>query len=1168
MAERKERKIQTSPKETTASHVMSARPKAPMIAYVEQCRVEDGGRIPGDQYVLFGARKLSADVPPHDASRSDLEALSDFSVSWRSSLNPIRPTLAGDTSWTFAKVLLPDGTAIETGCLSCHEVHAEGGTDFLNFRITNATVTSFAVWVLAGASGGNSDANARVALRANNGTPVGHATPQKDSRCGCTRFAVENASRSDLFTLAIHGDGKGPLTLSGLAFSAMADSRHAGETATDTQEIVRLDLKKNGVRDLYKDPAQPIERRVDDLLGRMTLEEKAGQLNQQFSEHTIQRLPDLFPDIRAGRISSFIWGMVSPGLRKQWMMGSTCLRNQLQRVAVQESRLGIPIMFGMDIIHGASTVFPSAIGLACAFEPLLFERAQAVAAREARALGIDWSFAPMCDMARDPRWGRVVETCGEDPHLSSLCNAAQVRGLQGDNMAAADKVAACLKHYVGYSAVTGGRDKNGTDLDEWSLQNTHLPPFRAGIAAGAMTLMSGFNEIDGIPAAASHHALTEILRGQLNFGGFVVSDWGAVGQMIKWGYARDLADAARLALPAGNDMDMYSKAYVKHVPSLVRAGDIPPEVLDEAVRRVLRVKFMLGLFDRPYTDEAASHPAQLHPDAIAIARECAAKSVVLLKNDGGVLPVAPGVRKIALIGPLADDAKEMLGSWNGYGEWGVSLAAGLKARFPDTSITVVKGCDVSTTPRIMTLQDGSVVPDDSVPPDTGDLDLTEALAAAQAAELVIMAVGEPRGWTGEGGSRVSLSLGGNQQALFDAVAAAGKPMVSIVFSGRPLVLPELWKASAAVLYAWQPGCQAGPGLADLLAGDVSPGARLSMSVPADIGQVPIYYNHYRTGLSNNDALRFRDSGLKQAKFWFGYGLTYTTFAYGDVSIVPAEGGRAAEAVATVTNVGAREGEEVVQLYVGQCYCHEGVRPLQELRGFKRIALKAGEAAVVRFPLTDEVLGYFDRKGKFKVDASTFQVWIAPHAHTGTPATYTTDLAPRAADSEDASTTGQGPVGGCDYRLWRIVSVSFDSPYDNSGEAGVEKLLDNNPGTYWQTYHEDRKVSAPPHEVVFDMGREFRVAALTMTPRLASEYFDTSSGMPDRCEFHLSLDGRDWTLAAKGDFPDIKANPCMQVVHLETPMKARYLRFVATHVVADEPFVVVAGIGAIEQGCSV
>ena len=1148
----------------SATRIASLKPKPATIAFAEQ--FVSGDRIPGDQYILFGAGSPPASEPANTASRADVERLTDFSVSWRNCLNPIRPVHSGEGTNQFAPVLLPDGSTVETGCLICEGANSEGDTDFLNFRITNSTVTSFAVWVLDSTSCGNFHANTHLSLRVNNGTPVRHTTIQKDFACECTKFVIENATISDIFTLAIRSDSQGPRALSGLAFAVIADPLQVGKKPVETQMRGWIDFNKNGVRDIYEDPTQPIEKRVDDLLSRMTLEEKAGQLNLFYTGNQIDKFPGIFPDIRAGKISSFIWSIMGPSLRNQWMMGSASLRNQLQRVAVQESRLGIPILFGHDIIHGASTVFPSAIGLACSFEPQLFERAQTIAAREARAEGIDWVFAPMCDLARDPRWGRVVETCGEDPFLAALCNAAQVRGLQGDDFSAKDKVAACLKHYVGYSAVTGGRDKNGTDLDEWSLQNMHLPPFRSGIEAGAMTVMSAFNEIDGIPAVASHHAQNEILRGQLKFNGFVVSDWGAVGQLLAWGYAKDLKDASFLAFPAGNDMDMCSKAYVKHLPSLVGEGKVSLEVLDEAVRRVLRVKFQLGLFDQPYTDEAASAPAQLLPDAIAIARECVTKSVVLLKNEGGILPISEGIKKIALIGPLGDDAKEMLGTWNGYGEWAVSLATGLKTRFANASIAVVKGCALSTTPRIMTLQDGSVVPDDTAPPENDDLSIPEALAAAQDADLVIMAVGEPRGWTGEGGSRMSLSLAGNQQALFDAVAAAGKPIVSIVFSGRPLVLPELWKASAAVLYAWQPGCQAGPGLADLLAGDVSPSARLSMSVPHDIGQVPIYYNHYRTGLVNNDALTFRDSGIKQAKFCFGYGLTYTQFEYGEVRIVAAAEGKAAEAVATVTNVGSRAGEEVVQLYIGQCYCHEGVRPWQELRGFKRVALNPGETSDVRFPLSDEVLGYFDRKGEFKVDASAFQVWIAPHAHTGTPATYTTDLTPKLADTENAATSEQEPSdGGCDCRSWRIVSFSFDSPYNNNGEAGVGKLLDNNPGTYWQTYHQDKKVSAPPHEVVFDMGREFMVSALTMTPRLISEYFNNdTSGMPDRCEFHLSLDGQEWTLAAKGEFPDIKVDPCVQFVHLDAPIKARFLRFVATHVVDDMPYIVVAGIGAMEQ----
>jgi beta-glucosidase len=613
-----------------------------------------------------------------------------------------------------------------------------------------------------------------------------------------------------------------------------------------------------------------------------------------------------------------------------------------------------------------------------------------VAAREARATGIDWVFAPMCDLARDPRWGRVAETCGEDPYLSSLCNAAQVRGFQGTNPAAPDRVAACLKHYVGYSAVTGGRDKNDTEISEWTLRNAHLPPFHAGVTAGALTIMSAFNAIDGIPSTANRHVLTEILRDEWKFPGFVVSDWDAVRQMIKWGYARDNADAARLAINAGNDMDMKSEAFVPNLAAEVKAGRVSQETVDEAVRRVLRVKFQVGLFDRPFIDEAACKSAQKRPEALALARECVARSSVLLKNTG-VLPVSKEIRKVALIGPVGDDHREMLGCWGGLCSWGdTTLAQAFRTAFgSNVTLTVVKGCDISIQPRTKTLQDGSVVLDESVAAVSGDIQIDEAVRAARDAEVVIMALGEPAGWTGEGGSRMFLSLGGKQQALFDAVAAVGKPVVALIFSGRPLSLPAVWEKAAAVLYVWQPGLQAGPGIADLLLGDVSPSARLSMSVLREVGQAPNYYNYLRTGLGG---FSFRDhitSG--EAQYWFGYGLTYTTFEYSPVRITPATNGLPAEAAVTITNTGKREGTEVAQLYIGQLVCHEGARPRQELRGFKRVTLDPGGKADVSFALTGEILGYVDRKGQPRVDAGEYEVTIAPSAHKGIPLKF--DFAP-------------------------------------------------------------------------------------------------------------------------------------------------------------------------------
>jgi len=725
--------------------------------------------------------------------------------------------------------------------------------------------------------------------------------------------------------------------------------------------------------EIYQDPAMPVENRVEDLLGRMTIAEKLGQLSQLFSGHK-ENPEDYIPQIAGGRVSSFIWGKADPALR-----------NRLQRAAVESSRLGIPVIFGMDIIHGSRTTFPIAPAMAGAFEPELLERAQAVAAREARAEGLEWVFAPMCDLARDARWGRVAETCGEDPYLSCLCNAAQVKGFQGADASAPDRVAACLKHYVGYSAVAGGRDYNEVELTEWTLRNSHLPSFRAAVRAGALTVMSSFNAIGGVPAVANHHTLTEILRGDLGFEGFVVSDWNAVMEAVNWGYAKDAADAARLALAAGNDMEMLTSAYIDTLAAQVESGSFPLAVVEEAVRRVLRVKFQVGLFERPYVDEAAFDAAILRPDALALARECVAKSTVLVQNDG-VLPLPKTGKKVALIGPFADDQREMVGCWSGRGQAAdvVTLAATLRQRL--SGLTVVKGCDTSLSAPTKTLQDGSVVPDPDAAPLDNSLDLEGAVRAAQSADVVVMAVGEPCGWTGESRNRAFLSLSGNQQALFDAVAATGKPIVTVVFCGRPLSSSSVFEKSAAVLYAWQPGVQAGPGLADLLLGDASPSARLSMSIPREVSQSPLYYNYPLTGRPNTSCY-YLDLPAQGAKFWFGHGLTYSTFEYGPVTIIPAAGGKPAEAVATVTNTGERDAVETAQLYIRQLCCHEGGRPSQELRGFRRLALKPGESAEARFPLTGETLGYFTRSGQWQADPGDYHLWISPAAHVGEPVKY-------------------------------------------------------------------------------------------------------------------------------------------------------------------------------------
>ena len=952
-----------------------ATPPPAVVTFASQATQPSGSQAPGDQYVMFGANPQPGDKEGGTAAMN-LVKLKDFSVT--APLAGAGRVIPADLkSPDSVKVIAPGGGVVTTGILwSRGKKAANGYADVASFRITNPAASSFSVWVLDSTLKVKGNGNTGLALRVNGGEPLAPcATVKTDSANEFTQFTVTGASLTDDFTVTVRGESdEAFLALAGLTFAVLPTPATAGKKSPVVEQKGWLDLNKNGSKDVYEDPAQPLAKRVDNLLKQMTQQEKIGQLNQLVLG---DRKSDaaLFPLMRCGEVSSYIWTTIAPALR-----------NQFQRVAVYESRLGIPLIYGMDMIHGTNTLFPIALGLSCAFEPELLERAQAVSAREARAEGVDWVFAPMCDLARDPRWGRVAETCGEDPYLSALCNAAQVRGFQGANPAAPDRVAACLKHYVGYSAVTGGRDYNDSEITEWTLRNAHLPSFHAAIQAGALTVMSSFNTIGGIPAVANHHALTEILRDEWKFNGFVVSDWESVKEMIKWGYAKDKADCARLALNAGNDMDMKAESYVPNLAAELQAGRVTAATLDEAVRRVLRVKFQVGLFDRPYVDEAGCNPALKVPADLALARECVAKSTVLLKNSG-VLPLAKETQKVALIGPLGDEHREMLGCWGGRCSWSVpTLATALKAALPaETTLTVVKGCALNTVPTTKTLQDGRIVPDPGAPGTDADFKLEEAVQAAKDAEVVIMAVGEPNGWSGENASRAFLNLTGNQQILFDAVAATGKPIVTIVFSGRPLVLPTIWEKSAAVLYAWKPGSEAGNGLADLLVGTMAPSARLSMSVPRDVAQVPIFYNHYNTGRPRSG--QYRDLKDMDAKFWFGYGLTYTTFAYGPVTITPATKGKPATATVTVTNTGKRDGEEVPQLYIRQLVCHEGARPMQELRGFKRVKLQPAEKTEVSFELTGEALGYVDRQGKPRADAGAYEIWIAPSAQQGTPVPF-------------------------------------------------------------------------------------------------------------------------------------------------------------------------------------
>jgi beta-glucosidase len=738
------------------------------------------------------------------------------------------------------------------------------------------------------------------------------------------------------------------------------------------------DLNKDGRKNLYEDPAQPVGRRVNDLLQRMTVEEKIGQLWQMdLAEDADKKYAVWLPQ---GGVSSFFGSTA--------LIETPAMRNQLQHLAMEQGRLGVPLIFGQDVIHGFVTIFPIPLAQACAWDPALFEKTQAIAAREAAAAGIDWAFAPMVDLARDPRWGRIAEGFGEDPWLGARDAAASVRGFQGTNVADADRVIACLKHYVGYGAAEGGRDYNTTEISEFTLRNFYLPPFQAGVDAGALTVMSSFNCLSGFPASGNRHTLTEILRGEWKFSGLVVSDYRAVVELVYHGVAADDAAAARLALTAGVDMEMVSATYRDTLKRQVEQGTISPKVLDAAVRRVLTVKFEKGLFEHPFTDESRVNGAFLRPDALALARVAAAQSCVLLKNENAVLPLSKRAGQIALIGPFAGEAEELLGCWSsrGHSNGIISLADGIRAKLPPAArLTVARGCRmIEAGKRRHHLDDYSEIQE----PPTGSNEIAGAVAIARAADVVVLALGEPREWSGESASRLELGLPGRQQELFDAVAATGKPVIVVLFNGRPLAIPQLQDRAAAILEAWHPGVQGGNGVADVLFGDVEPSGRLTTTFPRSVGQVPFHYNHFNTGRPGFGDYRgnYAD-GPTTPLYPFGFGLAYTTFDFGPVKLSRAtvRTNGTVTAKIEIKNTGARAGTAVVQLYIRALAASAGPRPVRELKGVQKIVLTPGETRAAEFNLSAPELGYFDAAGRWRVEPGKYQLWLAADSASGEPA---------------------------------------------------------------------------------------------------------------------------------------------------------------------------------------
>lgn len=728
-----------------------------------------------------------------------------------------------------------------------------------------------------------------------------------------------------------------------------------------------------------------IDSKVEALLQRMTLDEKVGQL-VQFSAGQPTGPGTGRTDFNDMLARGQIGALFNIATAKE--------TNAYQHIAVEKSRLHIPVVFGLDVIHGFRTEFPIPLGLASTWDPSLVEQAARVAAHEAAATGIRWTFSPMVDIVRDARWGRMAEGAGEDPFLGSAMAAAYVRGYQGEHLDAPGSIAACAKHYVGYGAAESGRDYNSTEISEHTLRQFYLPPFHAAVDAGAATLMSAFNAINGVPASANAFTLTQVLRKEWGFRGVVDSDWTSVGELIPHGIANDGATAARKGFLAGVDMDMASSLYHDHLASLVRSGQVPAARLDEAVRRVLRLKYALGLFERPYADQAAEAGAMMQPAGVALARTAAEQSFVLLKNSpaangASLLPLSSDVHDVALIGPLAEDSANMLGTWAGLGrvEDVAPLRAALAARVGEQHLIHALGTGILT---------GS------------DADMAAAVAAAGKADVIILALGEDSGtMTGEAASRATLGLPGRQQELLEKIVATGKPIVLILFSGRPLTLPWAFEHVPAVLAAWFPGVQTGPALVRTLFGESNPSGRLVVSWPRAVGQEPLYYNALNTGrpAGNLDLTRGPGDGEEKyvsryvdqhnsPQFPFGYGLSYSSFTYGapelsaqrlhaaalNQALRMADGKTVLTASAVVTNTGTRAGVETVQLYV-RLRGTSVAQPVRALAGFRRVALAPGETKKVNFDLGPEAFALWDIQQRFSAEPARATVWInADSAH--------------------------------------------------------------------------------------------------------------------------------------------------------------------------------------------
>lgn len=705
---------------------------------------------------------------------------------------------------------------------------------------------------------------------------------------------------------------------------------------------------------------QSIDQKVNDLLKKMTIEEKIGQLNQYTGDNQatgpITINPNKQNEIKQGLIGSMLN-----------VIGTKYTRGY-QELAMQ-SRLKIPLLFGQDVIHGYKMTFPLPLAEAASWDLAAIELGARVAATEAAANGIHWTFAPMVDIGRDPRWGRVMEGAGEDTYLGSKIAYARVKGFQGNKLGDLNSVMACVKHFAAYGAGVGGRDYNSVDMSERMLWETYLPPFKAALDAGAATFMNSFNDINGIPATGNAHLQRDILKGKWNFQGFVVSDWGSIGEMVAHGYSKDLKEAAYSAITAGSDMDMESNAYRYNLAALVKEGRVSIDLIDDAVKRILRKKFELGLFDDPYrySDEKRAEKALNNPEHRKAAREMAEKSIVLLKNENQTLPISKNAKTIAFIGPMVKEYKENMGFWSvelpevDYNKWIVSQWDGLQNKVgKNTKLLYAKGCEIEGTNK-----DG----------------FAEAVATAKQADVVILSIGERRDMSGEAKSRSDLHLPGVQEDLVKAVMATGKPVVVLINAGRPLVFNWTADNVPAILYTWWLGTEAGNAIANVLFGDYNPSGKLPMTFPREVGQIPIYYNHFSTGRPAKDenATNYVSAyiDLKNSpKFPFGYGLSYTTFDYSSLKLssTKIKSNETIKVSFQLKNSGKVAGEEVAQLYLKDKF-GSVVRPVLELRDFQKVKLNAGESKTIEFTIDKEKLSFYNDKVEWVAEPGDFEVMI-------------------------------------------------------------------------------------------------------------------------------------------------------------------------------------------------